>query len=67
MSHLLVCDICGIRTYHVYVHGHYQCSDCKVVSYPCCDGEYSDPDFSSKRVNDQENIKRLKDAEKASQ
>ena len=67
MSHLLVCDTCGIRTYHVYVHGHYQCSDCKVVSYPCCSGEYLDPDNSSERVNDQENIKRLKDAEKASQ
>ena len=66
MSHLLVCDICGIRTYHVYVHGHYQCSDCKVVSDPCCSGEYLDPDNSSERVNDQENIKRLKNAEKAS-
>ena len=36
---LLVCDYCGRRTFHIWVHGHYQCSDCKVVVEPCCSGE----------------------------
>ena len=40
MLDLLVCDHCGTTTYHVYVHGHYQCNDCKVVTDPCekCSG-----------------------------
>ena len=39
MSDLLVCDHCGRKTLHIYIHGHYQCSTCKVVSDPCCSGD----------------------------
>ena len=81
MLDLLVCDNCGILTYQVYVHGHYQCNDCKVVSDPCCSGEHAYLSNSARdsgvKVNDQENIKRVKErvdywltetnAEKASQ
>ena len=79
MLDLLVCDRCGTQTYHVYVHGHYQCNDCKVVTDPCCSGEQNNskkdyPALSQKqkeqwlgyvsskiKVNDQENIKRVKE------
>ena len=81
MLDLLVCDACGILTYQVYVHGHYQCNDCKTVSTPCCSGEHTyfsnSVGDSGSKVNDQENIKRGKErvdcwltetnAEKASQ
>ena len=81
MLDLLVCDNCGILTYQIYVHGHYQCNDCKVVSDPCCSGEHAYLSNSARdsgvKVNDQENIKRVKErvdhwltetnAEKASQ
>ena len=33
------CDHCGRQTHHVYIHGHYQCSNCKVVTDPCCSGD----------------------------
>ena len=81
MLDLLVCDNCGILTYQIYVHGHYQCNDCKVISDPCCSGEHAYLSNSARdsgvKVNDQENIKRVKErvdywltetnAEKASQ
>ena len=81
MLDLLVCDNCGILTYQIYVHGHYQCNDCKTVSTPCCNGEYAYFSNSARdsgvKVNDQENIKRIQErvdywltetnAEKASQ
>jgi len=62
MLDLLICDNCGILTYQVYVHGHYQCSDCKVVSDPCCSGEHAYLSNSARdsgvKVNDQKNIKK---------
>ena len=73
MLDLLVCDHCGTTTYHVYVHGHYQCNDCKVVTDPCCSGEQNNtkkasPALSHKQkeqrrgyLNDQENIKRVRE------
>ena len=70
MLDLLVCDHCGTTTYHVYVHGHYQCNDCKVVTDPCCSGEHTYLSNTARdsgvKVNDQENIKRL-NAEEAAQ
>ena len=70
MLDLLVCDSCGILTYQVYVHGHYQCNDCKTVSDPCCSGEHTYLSNTARdsggKVNDQENIKRL-NAEEAAQ
>ena len=36
---ILFCDYCGRGTQHIYVHGHYQCEDCKVNTIPCCEGE----------------------------
>ena len=65
MLDLLVCDNCGILTYQVYVHGHYQCNDCKVVSNPCCSGEHVNHDYTTRdsgvKGDDQENIKRVKE------
>ena len=34
-----ICYYCLCVNTHVFVHGHYQCSNCKVISIPCCSGE----------------------------
>ena len=51
MSDLLVCDHCGRKTLHIYIHGHYQCSTCKVVSDPCCSGDQNVDKGDSKRLS----------------
>lgn len=35
---LQVCSHCGCDKPKVFVHGHYQCADCKCNTDPCCDG-----------------------------
>lgn len=32
------CENCGAFAPVVWVHGHGQCSVCKAVMHPCCDG-----------------------------
>jgi len=34
-----ICYYCLSVNSQVFVHGHYQCSYCKVISIPCCSGE----------------------------
>ena len=34
-----ICYYCLSINTQVFVHGHYQCSKCKVISIPCCSGE----------------------------
>ena len=51
MSDLLVCDHCGRKTRHVYVHGHYQCGTCKVVTDPCCSGDQNKNKRDSARLS----------------
>ena len=51
MSDLLVCDHCGRQTRHIYVHGHYQCNACKVVSDPCCSGDQTKNKGDSTRLS----------------
>jgi len=34
-----ICYYCLSVNSQVFVHGHYQCSNCKVISIPCCSGE----------------------------
>lgn len=41
-----ICYYCLCVNTQVFVHGHYQCSKCKVINVPCCSGEV-------------ENVKRL--------
>ena len=36
------CPMCGCDKPKVFVHGHYQCVDCKCVA-DCCSGETADP------------------------
>ena len=45
------CDHCGRKTLHIYIHGHYQCSTCKVVSDPCCSGDQNVDKGDSKRLS----------------
>ena len=51
MPDLLVCDHCGRQTRHIYVHGHYQCNACKVVSDPCCSGDQTKNKGDSTRLS----------------
>ena len=41
MSINTTCSQCGCDKPKIFVHGHYQCADCKCVTDPCCDGEQS--------------------------
>ena len=34
-----ICNYCLSVNTQVFVHGHYQCSKCKVITIPCCSGE----------------------------
>ena len=34
-----ICLYCLSVNSQVFVHGHYQCSKCKVINVPCCSGE----------------------------
>lgn len=34
-----ICFYCLSVNTQVFVHGHYQCSKCKVITIPCCSGE----------------------------
>ena len=47
----VVCINCGCRDPKIFVHGHYQCSDCKCVTDgDCCQGAYTfDGDFWKNR------------------
>ena len=51
MSDLLVCDHCGRKTLHIYIHSHYQCSTCKVVTDPCCSGDQNVDKGDIKRLS----------------
>ena len=31
------CPVCNQLTYLIWVHGHYQCLNCKNVIYSCCE------------------------------
>jgi hypothetical protein len=33
------CMVCGQIAEMIWVHGHYQCSTCRQVTVPCCNGE----------------------------
>jgi hypothetical protein len=38
-----VCEKCGCDKPKIYVHGHYQCADCKCITDgDCCQGETQD-------------------------
>jgi len=51
MLDLQKCEHCGTLTYHVYVHGHYQCNHCKVNTDPCCSGEQNQNKEDSPRLS----------------
>jgi len=34
-----ICYYCLSINTQVFVHGHYQCTKCKIISIPCCSGE----------------------------
>jgi len=34
-----ICLYCLSVNTQIFVHGHYQCSKCKVITIPCCSGE----------------------------
>ena len=34
-----ICLYCLSVNTQEFVHGHYQCSNCKVINIPCCSGE----------------------------
>tara|TARA_Y100000592_G_C5443342_1_gene304610 strand:+ start:1116 stop:1322 length:207 start_codon:yes stop_codon:yes gene_type:complete len=34
-----ICPYCLSVNSQVFIHGHYQCSKCHVISVPCCNGE----------------------------
>ena len=34
----IVCDFCGYLAPMVFVHGHYQCTQCHQVCVTCCEG-----------------------------
>jgi hypothetical protein len=33
------CGFCGHVATMIWVHGHYQCSHCRQITVPCCNGE----------------------------
>ena len=39
-----LCSFCHREHEAVYVHGHYQCTNCKQVIVPCCNGETAQAD-----------------------
>ena len=39
-----LCSFCHQENKVVYVHGHYQCTNCKQVIVPCCNGETAEVD-----------------------
>ena len=32
-----VCEVCRTEVHYVFVHGHYQCPNCKQVIVTCCE------------------------------
>ena len=38
-----VCPVCMSSGGNIFVHGHYQCVDCKQNVDPCCSGEICEP------------------------
>jgi len=38
---IIICPFCGLPAQIVWVHGHGQCSNCKMVLDECCRGEQS--------------------------
>ena len=54
------CDHCGRQTHHIYVHGHYQCNDCKVVTDPCCSGDQNKNKVYSTKLKESQVPKKLK-------
>ncbi|HMR39510.1 MAG TPA: hypothetical protein PKA90_03680 [Ignavibacteria bacterium] len=36
---IFLCPYCGQKSDLVWVHGHYQCSNCKTVIVSCCNGD----------------------------
>lgn len=32
-----VCEICRVEVHYIFVHGHYQCPNCKQVVVTCCE------------------------------
>ena len=32
-----VCEVCRVEVHYVFVHGHYQCPNCKQVIVTCCE------------------------------
>ena len=40
------CPMCRSAKGSVFVHGHYQCLDCKQNIYPCCSGESCEQELS---------------------
>ena len=34
-----ICNYCLRSKTLIYVHGHYQCKECKTIVIPCCQGD----------------------------
>lgn len=34
-----LCPVCGMKVKFIFVHGHYQCPNCKQVVSSCCENE----------------------------
>ena len=41
MTQREMCPMCLSEKGTIFVHGHYQCLECKQNTYPCCSGEHS--------------------------
>jgi hypothetical protein len=41
MTQREICPMCLSEKGTIFVHGHYQCLECKQNTYPCCSGEHS--------------------------
>lgn len=40
MTEKEICPVCLSKKGTIFVHGHYQCLECKQNIYPCCSGEH---------------------------
>ena len=47
-----ICPICRSKKGAIFVHGHYQCLECKQNIYPCCFGEHCfQTDANSEKID----------------
>ncbi|MBK7108988.1 MAG: hypothetical protein KA954_06520 [Chitinophagales bacterium] len=55
-TEIIICPFCGMPAQIVWVHGHGQCSICKMVLDECCRGEQqTEKDNQNKKIDENKN------------